>query len=156
MALPTVTGVAASGGSPSGGDSVVITGTNFNNANVTSVHFGGANAPSFTIDSGTQITAVSPVKAGVSTVDITVTNPSGTSVTSSADLFTYGAWTTPVVVEQDESPTTTAGGAFTTKTPAGLLPTTQETPLDADYPLPGYMIPATTPDYAAGGGVSLV
>jgi uncharacterized membrane protein len=40
-----------------------------------------------TVDSDTQITAISP--AGTGTVDITVTTPAGTSAVSQDDQFTY-------------------------------------------------------------------
>lgn len=83
--FPTVTSISPNIGAPSGGTSVIITGTHFSTA--TSVQFGNSSATSFTIDSDSQITAVSP--AGSGTVDITVTTPGGTSSTSSADEFTY-------------------------------------------------------------------
>ena len=63
----------------------MITGTDF--ADATAVNFGSTSATSYTVDSSTQITAVSP--AGTGTVDISVTTPSGTSGIVSADQFTY-------------------------------------------------------------------
>lgn len=72
-------------GPQSGGTPVTITGTNL--AEVTSVHFGAASATSVTVNSATSITAVSPVGSGV--VDVTVTTPAATSVTTKADRFTY-------------------------------------------------------------------
>jgi hypothetical protein len=84
---PAVTSVSPSTGTTAGGTTVVITGTTFSAA--TGVTFGGTTA-SFTIDSGTQITATSPAhSAGVT--DIVVTNAAGSSSTSSADHFTYVA-----------------------------------------------------------------
>jgi hypothetical protein len=53
------------------------------------VNFGGSGA-SFSVDSDTQITAVSPAHAA-GTVDITVTTLGGTSAASAADEFTYTA-----------------------------------------------------------------
>jgi hypothetical protein len=83
--LPTVTNVSPPSGSTAGGTVVVITGTTFSSA--TGVTFGGTSA-SFTIDSGTQITATAPARsAGV--IDVVVTNTAGSSSTSSADQFTY-------------------------------------------------------------------
>jgi len=82
---PTVTSISPNRGSTAGGTIVTITGINFLGA--TSVSFGSTAATSFTVNSSTQITAVSP--PGSSTVDVTVTTPGGTSATSSADLFTY-------------------------------------------------------------------
>ena len=83
---PTVTAIDPTRGPTAGGTSVTITGTNFTGA--TAVQFGSANATSFTISSGTSISAISPANA-LGTVDVTVTGPGGTSVTSAADQFNY-------------------------------------------------------------------
>ena len=84
--IPTVTGVAPATGPEAGGTSVTLTGTDFTNA--TAVTFGTIGpATSFTVDSATSITAVSP--AGNHAVDITVTTPAGTSEVNQTDLFTY-------------------------------------------------------------------
>ena len=83
---PTVTGISPSIGPFAGGTSVTITGTNFTGA--TSVLFGSTAASSFTVNSGTQITATAPA-AIAGTVDVTVTTSAGTSTTSAADQFTY-------------------------------------------------------------------
>jgi alpha-tubulin suppressor-like RCC1 family protein len=73
-------------GEKSGGTSVTITGINFTGA--TAVKFGSSQAASFTVNSNTSITAVSP--AGSGNVDVTVTTPEGTSYTSPRDVFRYG------------------------------------------------------------------
>ncbi|MFC5502908.1 choice-of-anchor G family protein [Lysinimonas soli] len=73
---PTISGLTPTLGPESGGTSVVITGTNFTGA--TSVMFGATAATSFTVDSDTQITAVSPPHVPA-TVGVTVSNPAGTS-----------------------------------------------------------------------------
>ena len=80
-----VTGVSPSSGPSSGGTTVTISGSNFTGA--TGVNFGGTAAGSFTVNSDSQITAVSPPGSG--TVDVTVTGPAGTSATSPADRFSY-------------------------------------------------------------------
>jgi hypothetical protein len=85
VAGPTVTKVEPNHGSPSGRTTVTITGTDFTDA--TAARFGSANAKSFTVNSATSITAVSPKGRG--TVDVTVTTPAGTSPTSAADQFTF-------------------------------------------------------------------
>jgi hypothetical protein len=54
---------------------------------VTAVKFGATAAASFTVDSRTSITAISPPGSG--TVDVTVTTSAGTGATSPADRFTY-------------------------------------------------------------------
>jgi hypothetical protein len=82
---PTVTGITPASGTATGGTIVTITGSAFS-GNV-SVQFGTIRAPAMTVVSGTQITATSP--AGTGTVDITVSNPAGTSATSAADRFGY-------------------------------------------------------------------
>ena len=83
---PTVTGILPTSGSTAGGTSVTITGTNLLYA--TAVKFGSANATSYTINSGTQITATAPASSA-GTVDKTVTTAGGASSTSASDQFTY-------------------------------------------------------------------
>jgi hypothetical protein len=61
---------------------VTITGTDFNNPNVTDVEFNNINAASFRIDSGTSITAVVPATATDGPIE--VTNASGTDDTDNA------------------------------------------------------------------------
>ncbi len=84
--IPTVTSVTPTHGGAAGGTSVVITGTGF--TAVTAVNFGTVAAASFTIDSDTQITAVTAAgAAGI--VDVAVTNwVSKTSAATSADQYT--------------------------------------------------------------------
>ncbi|HXQ89908.1 MAG TPA: IPT/TIG domain-containing protein, partial [Acidimicrobiales bacterium] len=94
---PRVTSVCLSSGPPcpnttsgpaAGGTTVIVTGTNFTGASA--VTFGpGKPAKSFTVNSATQITAVSPPGSG--TVDVQVTTPSGTSMVQLLDLYTYAA-----------------------------------------------------------------
>jgi alpha-tubulin suppressor-like RCC1 family protein len=90
---PTVTTVRVPGGKhghpprgPSkGGTTTTVTGLDF--GAVSAVKFGG-EAASFTVNSPTSITAVSPPhRHGI--VDVTVTNVWGTSATSAADHFRY-------------------------------------------------------------------
>ena len=84
---PIVTSVSPNTGSVLGGTTVTITGTGFTGAS--QVLFGTVPASSFTVNSDTKITAVSPVPVGSGTVDVKVTSPGGTSATSNADLFHY-------------------------------------------------------------------
>jgi cyclophilin family peptidyl-prolyl cis-trans isomerase len=83
---PLVTGVSPAYAAPAGGAQVTITGSNFTGA--TAVKFGNTAATSFTFVSDTKITATAP--AGTGLVNVTVTNPGGTSATSAADQFNYG------------------------------------------------------------------
>jgi hypothetical protein len=86
--LPTVTAVSVSSGDTAGGVILTVTGTNFNDA--TQVAFGSVTTSTFTVLSNTKLQVTAPA-APSGTVDITVTNESGTSSTSSADHFTYTA-----------------------------------------------------------------
>jgi hypothetical protein len=85
--IPTVTSLSPSSGQISGGTPVIITGTNF--TNVSAVDFGSIPATSFTVNSSTQITAISPPGAALGTVNVTVTTSAGTSTPSAGSQFTY-------------------------------------------------------------------
>jgi len=74
-------------GPSSGGTKVSITGLDF--VGVSAVKFGPTNAASFTVNSPTSITAVSPPGKPRKTVDVTVTNVWGASATTQADHFRY-------------------------------------------------------------------
>jgi hypothetical protein len=114
VALPSVTGISPTTGPAAGGTAVTISGLNLSNA--TAVDFGTLAATSFTVDSATQITAVSP--AGTGTVDVTVDNAGGASLTSSADQFTYAA--APAVTAISPTAGPLAGGTPVIITGAGL------------------------------------
>ena len=81
----TITGVSPASGAPGGGTSVVITGTGF--TGTTAVKFGADAATSYTVNSSTRITAVSP--AGGGTVNITVTAAGYSNETTYADQYSY-------------------------------------------------------------------
>ncbi|HEV3450843.1 MAG TPA: IPT/TIG domain-containing protein, partial [Acidimicrobiia bacterium] len=71
-----------------GGDTIAIAGSGFTGA--TAVNFGSNPAISFTVDSDTQITAVTPGRGtGPGIADITVTTPGGTSPTNANDQFSW-------------------------------------------------------------------
>jgi hypothetical protein len=108
---PTVTGISPTTGPTGGGTSVIVTGTNFSGAS--SVRFGANNATTFSVNSPTQITATSPAGAA-GPVDITVTNPGGTSATSGVDRFTYVAPPTVTGISPTTGPT--GGGTSVTVT----------------------------------------
>ncbi|MDH7974987.1 IPT/TIG domain-containing protein [Sphingomonas sp. AR_OL41] len=87
-AAVTVTGLSKTSGPATGGTFLTISGTGFTGA--TAVKFGATSGTGITVVSATQITVTAPAgRAG--TVDITVTTPGGTSVTSASDQFTYVA-----------------------------------------------------------------
>jgi hypothetical protein len=83
---PLLTGLIPKKGPTAGGTSVKIEGANLNE--VTAVKFGTANAQKFEVTSRESIVAESP-PGEVGEVDVTVTNPHGTSVTGAEDRFTY-------------------------------------------------------------------
>ena len=83
---PAITGLSTAEGPAAGGTTVVLTGTRFGDAQ--SVRFGTTAATSFIVTSATSITAVSP-EHDEGDVNITVTTPSGSSVNSALDRFTY-------------------------------------------------------------------
>jgi hypothetical protein len=92
--VPSVTGIGPATGQVTGGTSVTITGTNL--LGVTSVNFGATAVTDFVNQTATQLVVMSPAGAA-GTVDVTVATPAGTSTTSTADQFTYGAGAIPVV-----------------------------------------------------------
>ena len=91
--LPVVAQLAPSAGSIAGGTSVTITGSDF--VGVKSVTFGSYDAPSFTVDSASQITAISPAIQRPGSVDVLVTTVAGRSVATTPDKFSYRACVVP-------------------------------------------------------------
>ncbi|MBT0768317.1 IPT/TIG domain-containing protein [Kineosporia sp. J2-2] len=120
---PTVTAVSPGTGPAAGGTSVTITGTGFAGlSGASAVQFGGTNATGYTVNSATSITATAPA-GSAGTVDVTVTNPAGTSAASAADQFTYIALPTVSGVSPATGPT--AGGNTVTVTGTGFTGATQ-------------------------------
>ncbi len=115
---PTVTAVTPVAGRPVGGSPVTITGTGFTVA--TGVSFGSTAVASYTIVSGTEITTTAPAEpAGA--VDVTVTSPSGTSLASPADEFTYEV--APTISSLSPSAGPAAGGGTMTIAGTGFVGT---------------------------------
>src|SRR5690606_31251770 len=75
-AVPVISSLTPTSGPTAGGTTVTITGSGFTGA--TAVRFDGIAATSFTVDSDTQITAVTPAHAA-GPVDVTVMTLGGTS-----------------------------------------------------------------------------
>lgn len=105
QATPAITGIDVATGPAAGGTTVVITGTALYGA--TAVKFGATDAASFTVDSNTQITCVSPAHAA-GQVDITVVGPGGISTNTAADNYTYVA--APTVTSVTPPSGSMAGG----------------------------------------------
>jgi outer membrane protein assembly factor BamB len=115
-APPTVTGVSPDAGPSQGGSSVTITGTNLTGA--TQINFGPNNPVDiYTVTSPTTIIATSPTGKG--TVDVTVTTPGGTSVTSAADQFTFISGP-PVITNVSPNSGPVTGGTTVTITGTGF------------------------------------
>ena len=107
---PQITAINPTGGPTTGGTSVIITGSGFTGA--TAAKFGTKAASSFTVNSDTQVTAVSP--SGTGTVDVTITTANGASATVAADRFTYGA--VPAVSRINPTSGPSSGGTTVTVT----------------------------------------
>ncbi len=105
---PTLTNLNPSSGSGSGGNNVVLTGTNFNGA--TDVNFGASDVQlcgtgtCFTIDSTTQITVDNVPAHAAGGVSVSVTTPGGTTGTL---LYTYVG---PTLTNLDSTSGSTVGG----------------------------------------------
>jgi len=83
---PTVTAINPGQGAECGGDAIIICGTKLET--VTAVYFGENPAASFYYDK-TEETIIAVAPAGIGIVHITVSNLSGTSLTSAKDIFSY-------------------------------------------------------------------
>jgi hypothetical protein len=81
---PAITTISPNSGNKDGGTTVTITGTSFTGA--TSVTFDGTNALSFTVQSDTEITCVTPA-GSPGLVDVVVTTPDG--IDTLVNGFTY-------------------------------------------------------------------
>ena len=115
--VPAVSSVWPYQGAVAGGTPVTITGSGF--LGVTSVHFNHASAASFTVNSSTSITAVSPQGFdGTGYVTITVTTTGGTSPATSAGQFIYGPTINPNGVSPTSGPL--SGGTLVTITGTGF------------------------------------
>jgi hypothetical protein len=82
---PIITRIVPARGPAAGGTGVTISGSGF--AGTTAVAFGNVEATNFTVDSSTQVSAVTP--PGTGAVDVSVRTPGGSSATTTSDLFTY-------------------------------------------------------------------
>jgi RHS repeat-associated protein len=147
--LPTVTAISPAAGATSDGSTVTITGSGFSGASA--VSFGSAAAASYTVVSGTQITATTPAQSA-GTVDITVTTPGGVSATSAADQFTYALL--PTVTAISPAAGATSGGSMVTITGTGFsgasVVSFGSVPAVSYTVVSGTQITATTPAQSAG------
>jgi len=119
---PVVSAVNPSSGLASGGTDVFITGANFRGA--TAVNFGTASQPVFFQPDDNLMIALTPPGTAGATVDVTVTSPTGTSATSTADHFSYVAPAAPTVTAVRPSSGIAAGGMPVFITGSGFLSAT--------------------------------
>jgi hypothetical protein len=77
---PAISALGTTSGSTAGGTSVTISGTDLENA--TSVSFGSVPAASYTVNSESQITAVTPSRESAASVSVTVTTIAGKAIAS--------------------------------------------------------------------------
>ena len=111
---PTVSSISPTAGPAAGGTVVTVAGTNLTGA---TVGFGPNPATNVSVNSaGTSLTATSP--AGTGTVDVQATTPVGTSMTSTADQFTYVP--APTVATVSPAKGLLAGGQVITVTGTNL------------------------------------
>ena len=113
--VPTVTSVSPNGGPTAGGTSVTVTGTGFSDD--ATVDFGSSPGSGVTVHSSTSITVQSPADTG--DVDVLVSTPGGTSVSSVNDLFAYGA---PSVTAVAPNGGAVGGGTVVTVQGDGFAP----------------------------------
>lgn len=115
---PTVTGVDPDAGLVTGNEDITITGTEFSEASA--VEFDGTEA-SFKINSPTSITATTPASLE-GTIDVTVTNPGGTSATEAPDRFTFvRVRPAPTITKLSAKKGPAAGGTSVTISGTGFV-----------------------------------
>ena len=94
--IPSVTGLAPDHGAAAGGNLVTITGTDLSGA--TEVDFGANPATEVVVENATTVKAKAPAGVPVTTVDVTVSTPGGTSPTAgSANDYSYDPPPVPTV-----------------------------------------------------------
>jgi uncharacterized protein (TIGR03437 family) len=118
---PTVSSVTPSVGPLTGGNSVTITGTNFNNS--AQPEFGGVPSTNYLVNSSTSMTVTVPPGTAVGAVSVIVSTSAGSNAANL--LYTYVAVPTLTSI----SPTTgkIAGGTVVTITGTGLTGTSAVT-----------------------------
>lgn len=113
---PTIRKLSAKAGPAAGGTTVKLTGTGF--TGTTAVRFGSTDATTFTVNSATSITTVSP-PGTTGTVDVRVITPNGANGLFLNDHFRYG---NPTVTAVSPSAGSKAGGTAVTVTGSGFAP----------------------------------
>ena len=106
---PAIDAISPNSAPTYGGTSVTIYGRGLTAASA--VHFGTVSVPvySFGVSSDESVAVLTPY-AAPGTVDVTITTPGGTSVTSPADRFTFVTPSSPVVTAVSPTSAPASGG----------------------------------------------
>jgi RHS repeat-associated protein len=119
---PALSGLSLTTGTTLGNDTIVVTGTGFTGA--TAVVFDGTVVTNINVLTDTAISLRTPAHAA-GVVDVTVLGPGGTSLTTSADQFTYVAPPVPTVTALNFTSTSILGGSLLIITGSGFSGATQ-------------------------------
>jgi hypothetical protein len=147
----TVTGVLPNTGPTTGGTTVYIAIAGASVSDVSAVSFGGVAATNvswFTFSGSSKVIATTPAHAP-GTVHVTVTTPSGTSVTGSNDQFTFiGGGSTSIALSSSQNPSSASQSVTFTATVTGSSPTGTVTFKD------GTTVICSTVTLSSGGSAS--
>ncbi|MFD8677167.1 IPT/TIG domain-containing protein [Streptomyces seoulensis] len=133
---PTINTINPTQGPTTGGTTVTLTGTGMTGS--TAVRFGSTNATSFTVNSATRITAVSPPRAAGATA-VTVVHPTGNS---NSVTFTYVVAQVPQVAGVSPANGPTEGGTGVVLTGTGFTGATAVT--FAGVPATSFLVNSAT------------
>jgi hypothetical protein len=147
---PVVTSINPTTGPAGGFTQVALTGSGFTGAN--SVTFGGVEAESFTVNSNTSITAVTPPGQFLTQVDVTVTDSDGAGTLAQAYIYLFNPAIDVSTVKPDSGLTT--GGTPVVLSGASALGITSVefdgVPATDVEVISATEVAATTPPHAAG------
>ena len=147
---PVVTSIDPTMGPAGGFTPVSLTGTGFTGTN--SVTFGGVQAESFTVNSNTSISAVTPPGAFLTQVDVTVTDSDGAGTLAQAYIYLFNPAIDVSAVTPNSGPTT-GGTPVTLSGNSALGITSVEfdgVPATDVEVISATEVTATTPAHAAG------
>ena len=152
-APPTIGSVSPDAASTAGGDPAVITGSGFVGlSGPAAVTFDGVDAASYTVNSSTLITAISPAHAA-GTVRVQVTTASGFTFDTGTDDFTYAVPGPPTIISVSPATGSTLGGTSVTINGSGFTDVSSVTFDGASVPytlVSSSKITTTAPAHAAG------
>ena len=126
---PSISALGTSSGNSAGGQTVVITGSDFRC--VSSVKFGNVNAASYVLDSPTQITAVTPA-ASAGAVAVTVTTEDGVATSSTNFTFVTATTTTTTTPTATTVPTSNSSVGTSSNPAPSLVTSANQAALEAE------------------------